>query len=99
MGILLQCFDQTAPLIISTIKEGCLHYGVYFMMSYMYLSSCIHCFHEYEITRGRIKLLKTIDNTNDHHKLNEGKGGCSHVAHKILGCVPFFELVDISSVL
>ena len=47
-GTLLQCFDQTALLTINAIKEGCLHYGVYFMMSYMHLSSCIHCFHEYE---------------------------------------------------
>ena len=31
--------------------------------------------------------------------LMKGRGVVVHVAHKILGCVPFFELADISSVL
>ena len=72
-GILSQYLGQKC-LLFSMIKEESLYSAVYYIMNYMYLSSCICCFHKYQAIWRRIRLIQRIGNTNGFYTINVMKG-------------------------
>ena len=95
-SILSQCLGQSC-LLFSVIKERCLYLNAYyFIMYFVWLSSCIRCFNEYQVIWGRMRLLQRINNSSDSYVVSVIKGReiVGHLPRKISGCVLFLELGD-----